>query len=534
MSVPEFEPLIIAFGCNWCTYAAADLAGTARLRYPHNVRLIRVMCSGMIDPIYVLEAFEGGADGVLIAGCHYADCHYIDGPVRCDDMFSRLKKIINTLGLDERRLRREMISTSEGIVYARVIEEMVADLKKVGPSPFKKTTPPLVQEKGEALSLEDIVKETKTFYCLECGKCSGLCPISRRNPAFLPWALVENALLGLEDGLVHNRELFSCLACYACQLKCPADVDYPLFAQKVRTLALAAGEHGDYAHSGVTQCLMRLMAVPTITQRRLEWLSQEYSVSERGDVLFFVGCAPYFEHVFNFEPKALDIIRASLRILNFFGVKPVMLSNERCCGHDALWAGDIETFKKLAEHNAAQIKEVGAKKVIFSCPECYRTFKKDYPNYVSIDCEFQHISEFLWQQIDGGKAKFGEIKKRVTYHDSCRLGRHLGIYEAPRKVIESIPGLELVEMERNKEGGLCCGSSAFTNCDSCSKQIQTERLLEAKATGAELLVTSCPKCQIHFRCAMVNKGEEKNPDIEIEIMDVASLVANVLGDNGHE
>ena len=134
----EFEPLIIAFGCSYCTYAASDLAGTSRVKYPHNVRLIRVMCSGMVDPEYIFRAFEGGADGVLVAGCRYTDCHYIDGPVKCDAMFERVKKLVNIVGLEDSRLRREMISTSEGTIYARVIEEMVQDLKKLGPSPLKK------------------------------------------------------------------------------------------------------------------------------------------------------------------------------------------------------------------------------------------------------------------------------------------------------------------------------------------------------------------------------------------------------------
>ena len=136
----EFEPLIIAFGCNWCTYAAADLAGTARLHYPHNVRLIRVMCSGMVEPDYVLRALEGGADGVLIAGCHHTDCHYINGPTNCDTMFGRLKRMVHILGLEDERLRRELISTSEGVIFAGVIKDMVAQLKKIGPSPFKKET----------------------------------------------------------------------------------------------------------------------------------------------------------------------------------------------------------------------------------------------------------------------------------------------------------------------------------------------------------------------------------------------------------
>jgi F420-non-reducing hydrogenase iron-sulfur subunit len=133
----EFEPKIIAFCCNWCTYAAADIAGTSRIHYPANVRIVRVMCSGMVDPIYVLKAFEMGADGVLVAGCHEMDCHYLNGPVKCDAMFEKLKRVVNTLGLEDERLRREMISTSESPIFAHVIEEMVEKLKKIGPSPLR-------------------------------------------------------------------------------------------------------------------------------------------------------------------------------------------------------------------------------------------------------------------------------------------------------------------------------------------------------------------------------------------------------------
>jgi F420-non-reducing hydrogenase iron-sulfur subunit len=130
----EFEPKIIAFCCNWCTYAAADIAGTSRIHYPANVRIVRVMCSGMVDPIYVLKAFEMGADGVLVAGCHEMDCHYLNGPLKCDAMFEKLKRVVNMLGLEDERLRREMISTSESPIFAQVIKEMVEQLKKLGPS----------------------------------------------------------------------------------------------------------------------------------------------------------------------------------------------------------------------------------------------------------------------------------------------------------------------------------------------------------------------------------------------------------------
>jgi heterodisulfide reductase subunit D len=381
------------------------------------------------------------------------------------------------------------------------------------------------------LTLEHIVEETKAFYCLECGKCSGLCPISRYNPAYSPRVMVENALLGLEDDLVHNRELFSCLTCSACRLKCPSDVDYPLFTQRLRTIASANGEHGDCAHSGILQSLVRLVSRSNVRPNRLEWVPETCRVAQQSDVLFFVGCAPYFDPVFeDMGVEALGIAKASLEILNRLGIEPILLSNEKCCGHDMLWTGDMETFRSLAEHNAAAIREAGAKRIVFSCAECYRTFKEDYPNYVSLDCELQHISEALAQEVEKNSLKFRELSRKVTFHDPCRLGRHLGIYDDPRKVIKAIPGIEFVEMERSGEESLCCGTSAFTNCSAYSKRIRVDRLLEAKATGAHTLITCCPKCQIHFKCAMVNRGEEKGPDVEIEAIDLANLVANALGE----
>lgn len=134
----EFEPQIVAFTCNWCSYAAADLAGTSRISYPPNVRLIRVMCSGMVDPIYVLRAFETGVDGVLVAGCHIGDCYYISGNIRAEERIRTLKRLIHTLGLEDERLRLEWCSTAEGEKFATTIKELVGQLKKLGPSPFRK------------------------------------------------------------------------------------------------------------------------------------------------------------------------------------------------------------------------------------------------------------------------------------------------------------------------------------------------------------------------------------------------------------
>jgi len=380
------------------------------------------------------------------------------------------------------------------------------------------------------VNLDDIIQETKTYYCLECGKCTSICPVARHDPSFSPRTMIENALLGFEDELVFNQKLFSCLTCYTCQQRCPSDVDFPMFVREARVIAQNNGQHGTYAHSGQLQSLARLMSSPHIKQRRLEWLSDKYRILDESDVLLWVGCAPYFEPIFeDIEFRALDITEASLKILNFLGIEPKLLPDEKCCGHDVLWTGDIETFKKLAQHNVTQIKEAGVKKIIFSCPEGYRTFKLDYPNYgFGLDCELQHISEFLAERIEKGELKFKEMRKKVTYQDPCRLGRHLGLYDAPRKVLESIPGVGFVEMEHSREDAICCGTSAFTNCDCYSNMIRAERLAEATSTGAETLITCCPKCQTHFRCAMVDKGEEKRPIPKIEVMDLVNLVAGAM------
>lgn len=135
----SFEPRIVGFLCNWCSYAGADLAGISRFQYPTNLRVIRVMCSGRVHPAFILQAFKDGADGVLVAGCHPPnDCHYISGNLKTQRRVALLKKLMSQLGLEPERLRLEWISAAEGDKFARVIREMVEDLKRLGPSPVRK------------------------------------------------------------------------------------------------------------------------------------------------------------------------------------------------------------------------------------------------------------------------------------------------------------------------------------------------------------------------------------------------------------
>ncbi len=133
----EFEPNIIGFLCNWCSYAGADLAGTSRMKYPPNIKSIRVMCSGRVDPVFVLEALRKGADGVLVAGCHPGDCHYQSGNYKANRRMKLLKKLLEDMAVDPGRVRFEYISASEGAKFASVVTEFVDELKKMGPSPLK-------------------------------------------------------------------------------------------------------------------------------------------------------------------------------------------------------------------------------------------------------------------------------------------------------------------------------------------------------------------------------------------------------------
>jgi len=141
--VDNFEPKIVAFCCNWCSYAGADLAGTSRIQYSPNIRVIRVMCSGRVNPLFVLKALSIGADGVLVLGCHPGDCHYIEGNYKTMRRIPLLKKMLKQLGIEEERVRLEWVSASEGAKFAEVANNFTQTIKNLGPSslgPFKQNS----------------------------------------------------------------------------------------------------------------------------------------------------------------------------------------------------------------------------------------------------------------------------------------------------------------------------------------------------------------------------------------------------------
>ncbi|MBE9508284.1 MAG: (Fe-S)-binding protein [Chloroflexi bacterium] len=385
---------------------------------------------------------------------------------------------------------------------------------------------------------ESIIKNRRAYYCLDCGKCTGICPITRHDPGFSPRRMVEMITAGSADELLQSRLLWLCLTCRQCSQVCPSDVHYSEFIRDLRAEARHLGCQGECTHGDVIHTWMRIMADPTRHQNRLEWLDDDLRVSEQSDTVYWVGCLPHYDIIFGdqgFQPT--EIARSTIRVLNHLGIEPMVLADERCCGHDLLWEGDTETFRQLAEINLSLLEEAksaGARRIVTACPECARTLGVDYPGMVgSTGLEVIHISQLL---AESDLPPLSGEQRRVTYQDPCRLGRYLGVYDAPRAVIEAL-GLELVEMAHNRHSALCCGTSCWTACGATNKALQENRLREARATGADLLVTSCAKCQIHFRCAMADgsSGDGSSADeAQIEIKDLVTLVAEALRPEGQE
>jgi len=207
-----------------------------------------------------------------------------------------------------------------------------------------------------------------------------------------------------------------------------------------------------------------------------------------------------------------------------------VIGDERCCGHDLLWNGDPKTFAKLAKANVAAFRERGVKRIIACCAECARTWKLDYaesvPDYKPV---VEHISEFVASQIEKGALEFGNGREvRATYQDPCRLGRQMGVYEAPRRVISAVGGTELVEMDLHGEDARCCGTAGFIHCDGDSRRMQAERLECAEGTRADVLLTACPKCMIHFACTSCEDGLRRRDARKIQVEDLTVFASRHL------
>lgn len=375
--------------------------------------------------------------------------------------------------------------------------------------------------------------------CYQCGCCSGICQLSKVQQ-FAPSKFIYQILVGYEEKVLKSGILWQCLTCNSCLQNCPEDINFAEIIRNARYKMRKVYNQNPsiyIAHDGIYLTISEIMSKPFIyPERSLEWIPKGVKVSDKGKYLYYVGCLPFFKFEFN----SLDSIAASsLNIIYKIEKEPiVVLKEETCCGHDLYWGqGKFKTFIKLAKKNKELFEKTGVSVIITACAECYRTLKIDYPKLFdnfNDRFEVKHIIEYIYDNWKKNKIEFikpDENNEQVdfTYHDPCRLSRFLpkenNILNQIREIFDHLKsiGYYFEDMEYNKENSLCCGVSCWMNCNEGSKALTYNRLLQAKSIG-NMLVTSCPKCIIHFSCTQ-NDYEDIS---SIKILDVSEFLVDLI------
>ena len=379
------------------------------------------------------------------------------------------------------------------------------------------------------------------YGCTNCGTCKDIlnlfvptCPAGERfqlesyfpsGKLLIGRAIFEGKFTLADDIL---ERIYACTGCLSCEQQCGVYHHQHIFeiVQAIRTEAVTQGFLNP-AYMVMVDSLKKddnVFGKPKA--ERGEWakdLGVKDASQEKVDVLYHAGC------ILSLDPELWEVMRSAISIMKAAGVDVGIMGNEEaCCGGRAYEIGYLGEFTKYAEHCLETFNVLGVSQVVTSCSDGYSTFKDLYPK-VNIEMKFEalHMVEYLDRLIKEGRIKFTrEVPMKVTYHDPCHLGRHIspGVYEPPRDVLKSLPGIELVEMERIRENSWCCGAGGGVKQAVPDLALWTanERLKEAKATGATALVTSCPWCERNFKDAVKEYGEE------IEIYDIAEIARKAI------
>lgn len=330
--------------------------------------------------------------------------------------------------------------------------------------------------------------------------------------------------LSLKDGLIDVSQglaerFLLCTTCGFCKERCPLEVDTVKITERFRAELAQKGftkpEHDSFNKRIKT--VHNPYGEPH--QERMKWLPSKTQVAENADTAYFVGCTTAY--------RRPEIAEATVRMLNAADVDFITLHpQEWCCGSPSLRVGRRDLFLELAKHNVEAITRRGVTRVVTSCAGCYRVLSQDYPEFVGqIPFNVFHASEFAEDLLRKGRLRLlKELPKRVTYHDPCHLGRHAGIYEPPRQVLKSIPGIKLIEMSKSRESARCCGAGGGVKAGfpDFSMQAVERRIEEAREVGAESIVSTCPFCAHHFKEILHTSGSA------LEFYDLMELVAETI------
>lgn len=378
-------------------------------------------------------------------------------------------------------------------------------------TPFKVVIDGIKEAGGEALTL-----------CYQCGKCDTVCPWNRVRKFFIR-TLVHQGQLGLVP--FESEDLWLCTTCRNCVQQCPRGVKIIDVMRAMRRILVPDG----VVPASIPNLRSVMTSIASVgnpfrqEKDRAEW-AEPLSVkafTEGTEFLYFPCCYP------SYEPRLKKVAHATAGLLQKAGVDFGLLgSKENCCGESVRAAGNEDLFKRLARENIKTFIDHGVKKILASSPHCYHTFKNDYTEFKT-NFEVLHITQYLFELIQRGRLEITkEYKKKVTYHDPCYLGRHNGIYEEPREILRSIPGLQLIEMPDSKENSLCCGMGGGRIWMETAKgeRFSDIRLQQALAIGAEVLVTACPYCITQFEDSKSTLKECEG----LEIKDITEVLQEVI------
>ncbi len=373
------------------------------------------------------------------------------------------------------------------------------------------------------LEITDMVLEfggESLLKCVQCGTCSGVCPWGM-TAEFSPRLLMRQVGLGMEG--YEEEALWRCVTCATCNKRCPREIDLIDAIRATRTVMLASGFVPPTFRAPLTSLHDEGNPWGAPREERATWMGDlelpEYA-SETEELLFACCTSAY-------DPRNQKALRRLAALLLRGGVDlGVLGAQESCCGDQAQACGDLEAFEALEEANLALFQEHGVRAAIVTSPHCMSALAERYGQGPSV----RHYVQVLDALLQEGALRAGEpVPLKVAYHDPCYLGRHMGVYDAPRRVLAAIPELELLEFERCRERGICCGGGGggiFSEVDP-EERLGVLRVRQALQVGAQAIATACPFCTVMLEDARRALGIEED---ELQVLDVAELLGRaVLG-----
>jgi len=365
--------------------------------------------------------------------------------------------------------------------------------------------------------------------CYQCGTCSGSCPTASAMD-YNPRRILHMLRLGLGERVLKSQAIWLCTSCYSCTVRCPREIQITDAMISLRSLVVDRGMDlppnlvalrdtvtTQYNISGDDN------ATRLIWSDNLEEGTLAFRDRRQAEVAFYVGC------VASFYPMVYGIPQAMVQVMDRAGVDFATLGGEEwCCGYPLFTAGMEGLVLELMQHNVARVREMGIKCLVTTCPSCHYTWSHLYPLYDASPLGFEvlHASEFLARLLEGGQVKVGGFEQVVTYHDPCDLGRKSGIFDAPRQVIEAVPGIEFREMDASGEHALCCGGGGDVQIvdETVTALVADRRLGQAQRTGARVLLSACQQCKRTLMAAT------RRNQVRVRVMDLAELVWRVMED----